>query len=280
MSRAQMLQTLVKIGGAATWPWPDVRLSREADAAPLDATKTLAAFASALAEMSGAHQAWVEHYIHTHQVRVAHDLGHIKRFSTPGEVVLDVGAAPFLLSIGLAASGYQVQSLDLNPERLQQIVSTYSLSVHRCDVEQERWPVEDGTMHTVAFFEVFEHLRIDLNQTMAELKRVLSPAGRALISTPNLRSLAGLFNLIHKGRSYSCLGDIHAEWEKLRTLGHMGHVREYTAWDLVPYFQKLGLEVEEIIYRGRFGVPDMDEIVDDSPHLSPFLTFVLRHPQT
>jgi hypothetical protein len=115
---------------------------------------------------------------------------------------------------------------------------------------------------------------------MAELKRVLSPKGRALISTPNLRSLAGLFNLIHKGRSYSCLGDIHAEWEKLRTLGHMGHVREYTAWDLVPYFQKLGLEVEEIIYRGRFGVPDMDEIVDDSPHLSPFLTFVLRHPQT
>jgi SAM-dependent methyltransferase len=211
---------------------------------------------------------------------VAFDLGHIEHFSTPGDLVLDVGAAPYLLSLGLKTSGYQVQSIDLDPQRLQQIVSTHSLSVHRCDVEQERWPIEDGTVKTIAFFEVFEHLRIDLNQTMAELKRVLSPDGRALISTPNLRSLAGLFNLIHKGRSYSCLGDIHAEWEKLRTLGHMGHVREYTAWDLVPYFQKLGLEVEEIIYRGRFGVPDMDEIVDNSPHLSPFLTFVLRHPQT
>ena len=257
-----------------------MKLSREPTAAPAEATEALAAFSSALPGMSDAHQAWVEHYIHTHKVRVAHDLGHIKRFATQGDVVLDVGAAPYLLSIGLKTSGYQVQSIDLDPNRLQQIVSTYDLSVHRCDVEKERWPIGDGTMNTIAFFEVFEHLRIDLNQTMAELKRVLSPAGRALISTPNLRSLVGLFNLIHKGRSYSCLGDIHSEWEKLRTLGHMGHVREYTAWDLVPYFQKLGLEVEEIIYRGRFGVLDMDEIVDESPHLSPFLTFVLRHPQT
>jgi hypothetical protein len=52
-----MLQTLAKIGGAAAWPWPELRVSREAAAAPLDATQTLAAFTGQLPEMSGTHKA-------------------------------------------------------------------------------------------------------------------------------------------------------------------------------------------------------------------------------
>jgi SAM-dependent methyltransferase len=272
-----MLQTLVALGGAAPWPWQAIARSQEPATPPQATAQLMAELAQSLPPLSGEHTAWVKRFTHFHHPRVAQDMGHIERFCTPDGLILDVGAAPFMLSIGLSRAGHAVRALDLHPDRLADIIKTHGLQVDRCDVEQDRWPVDDGTVQTIAFFEVFEHLRLDLNRTMSELRRVLSPTGRALISTPNLRSLAGLFNLVHKGRSYSCLGDIHAEWNKLQTLGHMGHVREYTAWDLVPYFEALGLTVEEIIFRGRFGVADMDAIIDEHPHLSPFFTLVVAH---
>ena len=57
-------------------------------------------------------------------------------------------------------------------------------------------PVPDDSYDLVLFNEVFEHLRLDLVFTMTEVRRVLKNDGTLLLSTPNHRSLVGIWTLL------------------------------------------------------------------------------------
>ena len=90
----------------------------------------------------------------------------------------------------------------------------------------------------------------------------------------NLRSLAGLANFLLKNRCYSCEAEPYQEFSKLESLGHMGHVREYTTREVVEFLARIGFEVREIVYRGRFGVPWADAMCRLAAPLRPFVTYV------
>lgn len=91
-----------------------------------------------------------------------------------GKRALDLGARDQFWSEKLAALGYDVTSVDLQP---------LNASVQRVDAN-EPLPFADQSFDLVWFTEVIEHLN-DPSRTLAEVERVLKPGGNLLLSTPN-----------------------------------------------------------------------------------------------
>ena len=218
--------------------------------------------------------AWHDLYAANHDQRIALDLDLVCDRIDPGARVLECGSVPLLLTGALARRDFEVTGADLAPERYASAIAAHGLDVVRCDLERQPLPFADDSFDAVLFNELFEHLRIDPIFTLSEVRRVLRPGASMFLSTPNLRSFRGLANFLLRNRSYSCCGDVYAEYRKLSELGHMGHVREYTTREVDDFLSRIGFEVRETLFRG--GYPHLWSAVAVwlFPSLRPFVTFV------
>ncbi len=224
-------------------------------------------------------EAWTTRYLAEHRLRLGTDLDLALQRLEPGARVLDVGAAPLVTTAALKASGFDVCAIDLDPERFRGVIADLELDVRRCDIETEPLPVNDATMDAVVFNELFEHLRIDPIFTLGQVLRVLRPGGVLLLSTPNLRSFRGIRNLVLRDEGHAVSGGVYRQYEKLRSLGHMGHVREYTVTETCDFLQRVGFEVAAIVYRGGHGQGPVGVAERLMPSLRPFFSVVAHRPR-
>ena len=225
-------------------------------------------------------EAWFSEYCSNHRTRLAADLHIVDHNVAPGERVLEYGASPRLMTAALAALDFQVNALDLAPERFARAIVDLGLDVTRCDVETEKVPFTDGIFDVVLFNELFEHLRINPVFTMREVHRVLRPGGLLLLSTPNLRSFRGIRNLIVRNQGHAASAGVYRQYEKLETLGHMGHVREYTTREVSDLLTRVGFRVEKIIYRGGHGRGVVGLAERLAPSMRPFFTILAARVDT
>lgn len=222
---------------------------------------------------------WFLDYVRSQQRRIAFDLGLVRERCEPTASIVEFGAVPLLLTAPLARLGYSVTGVDIAPDRFAGSIRRLDLDVVRADIETEKLPFADARFDVALFNELFEHLRINPIVTMREVHRTLKPGGLLFLSTPNLRSLAGLANFLLKNRCYSCEARPYDEYEKLETLGHMGHVREYTTREVSEFLERIGFTIEEIVYRGTFDRLWADTICRALPALRPFASYVARKGQ-
>lgn len=244
------------------------RPSAAASAALEAAYRTLAAAQPANSRAA----AWFHSYWQHHASRLAFDLDAVRQLAPVGATVIEAGSLPLLLTLALSRSGYDVEGTDLAPERMAASIDHCNLLVHQVNVETEPLPFPSGKAQLVLFNEVFEHLRIDPIHTLTEVKRVLAPGGLLLLSTPNLRSIPGLKNLLLHNRAWACGADPYSEYSKLRHLGHMGHVREYTAREVVEFLEAVGFRVQQVVFRGWCGGRWSRLVERAIPSLRPYLT--------
>lgn len=221
---------------------------------------------------------WTSSYLREHRLRLATDVDLTVEHVPAGARVLDMGAAPFVATGALASLGYDLLAVDLGPERFATAIGELGLDVRRCDIETEPLPIADATVGAVLFNELFEHLRIDPIFTMGEVLRVLAPGGVLLLSTPNLRSFRGIRNLVIRNQGHAVSGGVHRQYDKLRTLGHMGHVREYTTAETVDFVHRVGFVTESLVFRGGHGRGIVGLAERLFPAMRPFFTVVARHP--
>jgi SAM-dependent methyltransferase len=217
---------------------------------------------------------WFSGYCRQHRSRLAADLHIIDQHVEKGARVLEYGAVPLLMTAALAALDFKVSALDLKPERFATAIGDLGLEVIRCDVETEVVPFAEATFDVVLFNELFEHLRINPIFTMREVHRVLKPGGLLLLSTPNLRSFRGIRNLVLRNQGHAVSSGVYRQYEKLETLGHMGHVREYTTREVSNLLTRVGFRVEKIIYRGGHGRGMVGLAERLAPSMRPFFTVV------
>lgn len=219
---------------------------------------------------------WAQTYISAtnKQRRIAFDLDYVTQYAGHHATILECGAIPLVLTLGMKLAGYQTVGIDLAPERCKSIIAEQELDIRRCDLESERLPLEDNSCDLVVFNEIFEHLRIDPVFTLTEVLRTMKPGGRLLLSSPNLKSLDGIVNFLLHDRSYSCCGNIYEEYQKLADIGHMGHVREYTPRELTEFLQRIGFAIEKIIFRGGYRQRWKQMAARFFPRLRPFMTIV------
>ena len=221
-------------------------------------------------------QDWHRSYLQNHKNRIALDLEIIKNNTDSKSSLLEFGSIPLLLTASLVKYNYRLSGCDIAPERYRSAIDRLGITMVKCNIEMEPLPFNSDTFDGVIFNELFEHLRINLIFTMQEVCRVMKPGATLLLSTPNLRSLNGLLNFVLKNRSYSCAGNVFDEYSKLETLGHMGHVREYTIKEINEFLGNLGLTVTQLIYRGRYDNLIKNTVQRLLPNLSPFVTYVVK----
>jgi 2-polyprenyl-3-methyl-5-hydroxy-6-metoxy-1,4-benzoquinol methylase len=219
---------------------------------------------------------WFFTYFQQHRRRLAVDLEIVRQQVEPEARLLEYGAVPLLLTGALAALGYDVRAIDIRPERFATAIGALGLEVTRCNVEIEPVPFADEAFDALVFNELFEHLRIDPIFTLREAHRVLRPDGVLLLSTPNLRSLRGLRNLLLRNQGHAVSAGVYQQYEKLETLGHMGHVREYTTREVQDFLARIGFRVETLIFRGGHGKGIVGFAERMAPSLRPFFTAVAR----
>ena len=217
---------------------------------------------------------WFPRYYRQHRKRLAADLHLIDKHFEPKARILEYGAIPLLMTAALAALDYEVSAVDVKPERFATAIASLGLDVRRCDVETEAVPFAAETFDAVLFNELFEHLRINPIFTLREVLRVLKPRGVLLLSTPNLRSFRGIRNLLLRNQGHAASAGVYEQYEKLETLGHMGHVREYTTREVADFLSRIGFRVDKVVFRGGHGrgVVGMAERL--APALRPFFTLV------
>lgn len=248
--------------------------SNEPFSPPPRALESVRRIASRIKQCGAPLPGWYDYYARNHAARIAFDLQMVERYVPKGVPIVEFGAVPLLLTGALAESGHAVVGTDLDPERFDAAARTLGIEVVACDVENGRFPFPDGAFGAAVFNEIFEHLRIDLIHTMSEVRRVLAPGGVLLLSTPNGRSYANLANLIVNDRSQA--GTLHGAFEALRTVGHMGHVREYTVTEVTEFLDATGFDCEEIIYRGRYASNFRQLVARLCGPLRPFFSIVAR----
>jgi SAM-dependent methyltransferase len=230
------------------------------------------------ANISTLHE-WFNSYSRSHRIRLAFDLDYVDRFALPENLILEVGAIPFILTLGLMQKNYRVVALDISPNRMQNLIDTYKIQVKTCDIETQSFPFEDNTFDMILFNEVFEHLRINPIHTLNEVYRVLKPGGKLLLSTPNLTSFKGWYSLLLQNKTPN---NVYYEYKKLMIIGHMGHVREYTATEICEFLGHIGFTIERLIYRGvpqskmKWKQFTASFFLTIFPHLRRYFTVVAR----
>lgn len=102
-----------------------------------------------------------------------------------GKRVLDAGCGAGYGSAELATVAEAVCGVDVAPDAIEFACAHYqspNLTFEQASVTS--LPYADGSFDLVAAFEVIEHLE-DWHGFLQEIRRVLAPAGRLIVSTPN-----------------------------------------------------------------------------------------------
>ena len=209
-------------------------------------------FAAVSAELVHEHQAALPvatDYFLAHRNRYLDDLRTVAELHTRGRI-LEVGAYPFFFTAMLSAFGLPVVGVDLHPFRALDPVQRYGLEIVACDVETGHLPFRDGTFDLLIFNEILEHLRVDPLFALSEANRVLAPGGVMLLTTPNLYFIKTVLKFL-AGRGFN---DPVGEFGKLRTLGHMGHVREYAPREVRRFLEASGFTVQHHAFK-QYQVP-------------------------
>ena len=219
----------------------------------------------------------IEPYLLYHLHRLAFDLDYVHKYIGKERFMLEIGASPFILASALKRQQFKSHCLDISPEDTQQVCTRFELKPVKCNVETEPLPFPEGSYDAIVFNEIFEHLRINPIFTLQEVKRVLKPGGLLLLSTPNLLSVRGMYDLLVKGQAMRYGSGIYEEFIMLKDIGRMGHIREYTSQEVSEFLQRIGFHLEGIIYRGRYTNPLSVCLTLLRPQLKPYFSIVARH---
>lgn len=181
---------------------------------------------------------WDEGFFAQREKRYIHDATFLEEYFSGGKI-LEIGALPGHVSLFMKRLGYDIVSLDIAPERVQNFLTENELTMVRCDIEKEPLPFPDKTLSAVLFTEMLEHLRIDPLFVLSEINRVLMPDGIVFLSTPNLYGLDKRIRFI-RGRGFN---DPLEQFKRLREVGHMGHVREYSIPEVRRFLEDSGFHI-------------------------------------
>jgi predicted SAM-dependent methyltransferase len=222
---------------------------------------------------------WLDGYVNNDNGRLKKELDYVTKNIARDKTILEYGSAPFIFTKALALENYNVIGTDINPDRFTNF-EKLDLQILTVDYDKDPLPIIDESVDEIICNEVFEHMRGNLISTFKEAFRVLKIGGHIHITTPNVRSIKGLYMFIFKNKCCSCACDIYHEWEKINSIGHMGHVREYTAREVKDFLERIGFVVEKVYFIGQSTGGLKARLLNifelTIPHLRPTIRIIAR----
>ncbi len=174
---------------------------------------------------------------------LARDADNVLRLQVVEKLLADPMGQPRLLDLGcgdgrvgerLSRLGYRVTGMDVSEQALAEAAER-GITPLKGDVSSEI-PVQAGNFDVVFAGEIIEHL-FDTRAFLAEVRRVLKPGGKLVLTTPNLAHLPDRFRLL-LGRAPMQVQPLHP-YLKL-------HIRPFAPGTLKRALAEAGLDVQEL----------------------------------
>jgi 2-polyprenyl-3-methyl-5-hydroxy-6-metoxy-1,4-benzoquinol methylase len=109
------------------------------------------------------------------------------------------------------------------------------MEFHHFNIEAAQFPFPDGSFDALLFCEVIEHLQADPVSVLREVKRILKPDGRLILTTPNVARLENVCRIVAGENIY----------DPYSGYGPYGrHNREYNKHELAELVRYCGFEIE------------------------------------
>lgn len=146
--------------------------------------------------------------------------------------LLEIGSFPFTITHELKQKSFNVYGVDFN-------YNNKKYNVVKCDIECQPLPFKDNYFDNVLMMQVLEHLGHNPMFALYEIKRVLKPKGKLILSTPNFFHLRNFVWLLFKGY----------QWELLNMIKHTdrqdytGHIRTYSMKELEMILRYIGFDI-------------------------------------
>lgn len=121
---------------------------------------------------------------------------------------------------------------------------TFFCQIDHFDVERHRFPYPDEHFDLVVAAEIIEHMIYDPMHLLLESRRVLRDGGYLLVTTPNVGSITSVAKTLDghdNPRLFSKYTRPHEGDEP-----DIGHVREYTAYEIGETVKSAGFEVSQL----------------------------------
>ena len=117
---------------------------------------------------------------------------------------LDAGCGLGYFLLRMQSSGAELHGIDVSPESVTFVKQHITEHAKVGDVENIPYP--DNTFDKVLFCEVIEHVEDD-EKVLREIRRVLKPGGRVVITTPSLKGFRAHSKLKQLGHHHG--GEYH-----------------------------------------------------------------------
>lgn len=153
--------------------------------------------------------------------------------------ILDIGPTPFTLFLKNNFPNYTIWTLDrtvLLKERLQK--SNIELAVTNLD--EGIIPFQNNSFDLAIFTEVLEHIFTPPTIILSEIKRILRPSGKMILSVPNFARLSNRIKLFF---GISPLPHADNQMNKNWVHGH-GHIHEYTKKEIAELCESVGFKLD------------------------------------
>lgn len=161
--------------------------------------------------------------------------------AAPRGRLLDLAAGAGYTSHVLRKMGFEVTATEINT---QQFIAE-GVSVEAVDLNRGL-PYPDAAFPTVVALEIIEHLEAPAH-FVREIARVLKPGGVALISTPNITSLASKLRFVAKSE-FNLFYDVAHRLNDPFYERAAGHISPLPLWLLRHFVEKAGLTVAKTHY--------------------------------
>jgi SAM-dependent methyltransferase len=128
----------------------------------------------------------------------------------------------------------------------------FRCEIDHFDAERDPFPYTDEHFDVVIAGEIIEHMIYNPMHLLLESRRVLREGGYLLVTTPNVAGLASIFKVL-EGKNGP---QIYPHYKAPDDEPEIGHMREYTAWELGQAIKAAGFEIERLFttvideYRG------------------------------
>jgi len=130
-----------------------------------------------------------DHYLRHHELRFrlsAREVRKVPDSTDESPRILDIGCWPGYLSLYYKRESWEVDAIDLNPERIP-VITEAGIEVIKHNLnDHPGLPFPENYFDSILFTEVFEHLNpASFEELFAGIEKCLKPGGRLILTTPN-----------------------------------------------------------------------------------------------